>query len=59
MQVEYLDDTHSMTPVLVTSNDASGIILVVQVPGTVCIDEHAIGIVHEVLRRPMSTIQMT
>ena len=38
-----------MTPVLVSSNDACGVVLVVQMPGTVCIDEHAIGIVHEVL----------
>jgi hypothetical protein len=38
-----------MTPVLVTSNDTRGIVLVVQVPGAVCINEHAIGIVHEIL----------
>jgi hypothetical protein len=38
-----------MTPVLVTSNDTGGIVLVVQVPGAVCINEHAIGIVHKVL----------
>jgi hypothetical protein len=38
-----------MTPVLVTGYDTGGIVLVVQVPGAVCIDEHAIGIVHEIL----------
>jgi hypothetical protein len=38
-----------MTPVLVASYDTRGIVLVVQVPGAVCINEHAIGIVHEIL----------
>jgi hypothetical protein len=38
-----------MTPVLVTSNDTGGIVLVIQVPGAICINEHAIGIVHEIL----------
>lgn len=38
-----------MAPVLISSNNAGGIVLVVQMPGTVCIDKHAIGIVHEVL----------
>ena len=42
--------THSMTPVLVASNDAGGVVLVVQMPGTVCVNEHASGIVHKVLR---------
>jgi hypothetical protein len=39
-----------VAPVLVASNDAGGVVLVVQMPGTICINEHAIGIVHEVLR---------
>jgi hypothetical protein len=38
-----------MTPMLVSSNNAGGVVLVVQMPGTVCVYEHAIGIVHEVL----------
>ena len=38
-----------MTPMLVSSDDAGGIVLVVQMPGTVCVNEHAVGIVHEVL----------
>jgi hypothetical protein len=38
-----------MAPMLVASNDAGGIVLIVQMPGTVCINEHAIGIVHEIL----------
>ena len=48
-QVAYVQVTHSMTPVLVTSNDARSIVLVVQVPGSIGVDEHAIGIVHEIL----------
>lgn len=40
---------HSVAPVLVAGNDARGIILVVQVPSAVRIDEHSIGIVHEIL----------
>jgi len=47
-----------MTPVLVTSNDARGVVLVVQMPSTVRIDEHAIGIVHEVLGKPLSATRM-
>jgi hypothetical protein len=46
-----------MTPVLVSSNDSSGIVLVVQMPGTVCVDEHAIRIVHEVLKAGLSITQ--
>jgi hypothetical protein len=38
-----------MAPVLVTGNNTCGIVLIVQVPGAVCINEHAIGIVHEIL----------
>lgn len=45
----YSEWTHSMTPMLVSSDDAGGIVLVVQMPGTVCVNEHAVGIVHEVL----------
>jgi len=41
--------TYSMTPMLVSSDDSGSVILVVKMPGTVGIDEHAIGIVHEVL----------
>ena len=39
-----------MTPVLVSSNDSGGIVLVVKMSSTVCINEHAIRIIHEVLR---------
>jgi hypothetical protein len=45
----WFECTHSMTPVLVTGYDTRGIVLVVQVPGAVRINEHAIGIVHKVL----------
>jgi hypothetical protein len=38
-----------MTPVLVTGYNTRGIVLVVQVPCAVRINEHAIGIVHEIL----------
>jgi hypothetical protein len=47
-----------MAPMLVASNDTRGIVLVVQVPGAVSIDEHTIGIVHEILRMKMLAKQV-
>jgi hypothetical protein len=35
--------------VLVACDNSGGIVLIVQVPGSIGFDEHAIGIVHEVL----------
>lgn len=55
----YALHTHGMTPVLVASNDARGIVLIVQVPGAVRIDEHSIGIVHEILIGIVSTVDCT
>lgn len=50
IQAACMDFTNSVAPVLVASYDARGIVLVVQMPGAVCIHEHAIGIVHEFLK---------
>ena len=41
--------THGMTPVLIACNDAGCVVLIVQVPCSVRVDEHAIWIVHEIL----------
>lgn len=38
-----------MAPVLVACDNTGGVVLVVQVPGSIGVDEHAIGIVHEIL----------
>ena len=46
-----------MAPMLVAGDNAGGVVLVVQMPGTVCINEHAIGIVHEVLEAGLSKTQ--
>lgn len=41
--------THGMAPVLIACNDAGCVVLIVQVPGALRIDKHAIWIVHEIL----------
>lgn len=40
-----------MTPMLVASNEAGWVVLVIQMPCPVGVDEHAVGIIHEMLRR--------
>lgn len=40
-----------MAPMLVTRDYISGIILIVQMPKTISIAEHAIGVIHEMLGR--------
>ena len=38
-----------MAPVLVACDNTGGVVLVVQVPGSIGVDKHAIGVVHEIL----------
>lgn len=44
-----MEFTNSVAPVLFASYNTRRIVLVVQMPGPVCIHEHAIGIVHKFL----------
>lgn len=40
-----------MTPVLVSCDNTFWVILVVQMPSAIAVAEHAIGVIHEMLRR--------